>query len=192
MYSAIFIDKDGTLIKDIPYNVDPKEIYLTPDIAETLKKFQDKGYKIIVISNQSGVAHGFFKEKDLKPVFKKIDTLLEPHEVKISGYFYCPHHPQGSVKPYNVSCNCRKPKPGLFQQAANKLGINLKTSWMIGDSASDIQAGTAAGCSTILFNYYSPQIPKMSIIKPDFTAKNAQDLIQIVNMGLLFTVNKYL
>lgn len=152
MNKAIFIDKDGTLIEDVPYNVDPARIKFYADVPFALKRLQDQGFKIIVVSNQAGVAFGYFKEDELSPVWNEISTQLKKAEVEISGYYYCPHHKDGNIEGYNYKCSCRKPEPGMLLQAAKDHNINLSESWMIGDILNDIEAGNRAGCRTILVN----------------------------------------
>jgi D-glycero-D-manno-heptose 1,7-bisphosphate phosphatase len=149
---AVFIDKDGTIIPDIPYNVDPSLITLSEHAAEGLKQLSDNGYKIIIISNQSGVARGFFEITALKAVEKQIKELLAEIGVPLTGFYFCPHHPEGVVAPYNISCSCRKPGNGMILQAAREHHIDLGSSWMVGDILNDVEAGNTAGCRTVLIN----------------------------------------
>lgn len=152
MNKAIFIDKDGTLIPDIPYNVDPDKITLHKGAAEGLKLLSEKGYQVIVVTNQSGVARGFFEEKDLIAVEHKIKSLLQVQGIALTAFYYCPHHPEGIIKAYAISCSCRKPEPGMIRKAAEDLHIDLTKSWMIGDILNDVEAGNRAGCKTVLIN----------------------------------------
>lgn len=152
MKKAIFIDKDGTLIADVPYNVDTRKIRLNHGIGPFLAHQSQRDFKIVVISNQSGIARGYFSHDDLLGVRRKINELLHPYGVELHGFYYCPHYPTGVVRPYNTDCLCRKPEPGLLQQAATELGIDLTSSWMIGDILSDVEAGQRAGCQTVLYS----------------------------------------
>lgn len=154
MNKAIFIDKDGTLIKDVPYNVNPSLIELMPGVGGALKRLQDEGYKIVVISNQSGVARGLFEEEKLKHVERELKDQLSAFRVILNGFYYCPHLPEakGKAEEYAVACDCRKPKAGLLFKAAQELDIELENSWMIGDILNDVEAGNRAGCKTILFD----------------------------------------
>src|SRR5690606_33960573 len=149
---AIFIDKDGTLIPNIPYNVDPEKITLSTNSLDGLVKLQRMGYLLVVITNQSGIARGLFQEEDLNVVKSKLETLFSEGNIQLSGFYFCPHHPQGSVLKFAKTCNCRKPAYGLFLQAAKELSINLSESWTIGDILNDVEAGNRAGCSSILLN----------------------------------------
>jgi len=148
---AIFLDKDGTLIPDIPYNANPDLISLEKNVGETLAMLSGH-FKLIVISNQSGLAFGYFNENDLQKVEKRMAALLYDYGVNLSGFYFCPHHPDGSVSHYAKLCNCRKPNPGLIIRAANEHQISLNGSWMIGDILNDVEAGKAAGCRSILID----------------------------------------
>jgi D,D-heptose 1,7-bisphosphate phosphatase len=152
MNKAIFLDKDGTLIPDIPYNINPHVITLQPDSIEGLKLLQNEGYLLIIVSNQSGVAKGYFTEEKLQVVEIKIKELLAVNDILLSGFYYCPHHPQGTVKLFNIDCDCRKPMPGMLLKAATEHNIDLTQSWMIGDILNDVEAGSRAGCKTVLID----------------------------------------
>lgn len=178
---AIFLDKDGTLIPDIPYNVNPDLISLEEGAVDGLYCLQAIGYLLIIISNQSGVALGLFPEKELTGVHEKIRQLLEDNQIKLDGFYYCPHHPSGSVQGYNIRCDCRKPDPGLILRASQDLNIDLSASWMIGDILNDVEAGNKAGCRTILIdNGNETEWLINQSRQPEFTAttiKEAADYI---------------
>ena len=152
MAKAVFLDKDGTLIPDIPYNVDPDLITLQPESIEGLQRLQEEGYLLIIISNQAGVARGYFTEDKLPAVEQRMAELLAAHALKLSGFYYCPHYPDGSIDGYNIDCQCRKPMPGMLLKAAKDHDIDLAGSWMIGDILNDVEAGNRAGCKTVLIN----------------------------------------
>jgi D,D-heptose 1,7-bisphosphate phosphatase len=147
---AIFLDKDGTLLEDVPYNVDPGRMRLTAGAAEGLGRLHRLGYRLLVISNQSGVARGYFPEEALVAVEARLRELLDAVGVPLAGFYYCPHHPKGSVAAYAVACACRKPQPGLIRRAAAAHAIDLGQSWFIGDILDDVEAGRRAGCRTVL------------------------------------------
>jgi D,D-heptose 1,7-bisphosphate phosphatase len=149
---AIFLDKDGTLIPDIPFNVDPKRITFNKGTAEGLKLLAAGGFHLVIITNQSGVARGYFSVEDLDPVYKKIKELCLEENIHLDGFYFCPHHPQGTVKEYAEICDCRKPLPGMIIKAARELNIDISESWMIGDILNDVEAGNRAGCRTILID----------------------------------------
>jgi D,D-heptose 1,7-bisphosphate phosphatase len=149
---AIFIDKDGTLIEDVPYNVKPGLIQLTPHAGEALWRLQQAGFGLIVVTNQPGIARGMFTEAAMPVVKSRLDELLHPYDVRLTDYYYCPHSPDGVVRQYSTSCLCRKPMPGMLRRAASEHGIELHDSWMIGDILNDVEAGLRAGCRTVLID----------------------------------------
>ena len=149
---AVFLDKDGTLIEDVPYNVDPSRVRLTCRAAEGLQALQEAGYRVIVVSNQSGLARGYFDEKALVGVVECMRELLAQYGVRMVAFYYCPHHPAGKVPRYAVACTCRKPEPGLILRAAQENQIDLSRSWLIGDTLDDVEAGRRAGCNTVLLD----------------------------------------
>jgi D,D-heptose 1,7-bisphosphate phosphatase len=149
---AIFLDKDGTLIDDLPYNVDPERITLAQGAGGALRTFRRLGYRLIVVSNQAGIAKGFFNEAALRAVRERIAGLLARERVALDGFYFCPHHPDGLLRHYAIACDCRKPQPGMLLRAAAEHGIDLSRSWMIGDILHDIEAGKRAGCKTLLLD----------------------------------------
>ncbi len=152
MTRAVFLDKDGTLIDDVPYNVNPDRIVLAQGAADGLRRLHRAGYDLIVVSNQSGVARGYFAEEALRGVEARLRELLAGVGVPLAGFYYCPHHPDGTVESYARACDCRKPAPGLILQAARDHDIDLAHSWMIGDILNDVEAGRRAGCHTVLLH----------------------------------------
>ncbi|KAA2242894.1 HAD family hydrolase [Chitinophaga agrisoli] len=152
MKKAVFIDKDGTLIKDVPYNADPLKIELETGAIEALQQLQARGYALIVVSNQSGIAHGYFDDVAMEAVIAHITSMLRWRGVQLDGFFYCPHHPEGVINEYAIHCSCRKPMPGMLLQAAREMDLNLEQSWMIGDILHDVEAGNRAGCRTVLLD----------------------------------------
>jgi D,D-heptose 1,7-bisphosphate phosphatase len=149
---AVFVDKDGTLVEDVPYNVDPERIRLLPGAAQGLRALHSAGYHIFIVSNQSGVARGYFAEEALVAVEKCLRETLALFGVPLAGFYYCPHHPHGVDQRYAVACACRKPDPGLLFRAALDHHIDLGQSWLIGDILDDVEAGRRGGCRTILLN----------------------------------------
>jgi len=152
MNKAVFIDKDGTLINDVPYNVDVSLVSFAPGVIDGMMLLKERGFKLIVVSNQSGIAKGLFTEAQLQEVSKHIQQQLEQYELRIDSFYYCPHYVPGVVEEYSVDCVCRKPRPGLLLKAAEDYHVNLNSSWMIGDILNDVEAGHHAGCKTILIN----------------------------------------
>ena len=129
---------------------------LLPGVPQALKQLKDAGYKLIVVTNQAGVARGYYTEEDVKILHQYMNQLLEKEGAEIDAFYYCPHHPhkgyKGEVPELKIECDCRKPKPGMLLKAADDYNIDLSQSYMIGDGENDIKAGLAAGCKTILVN----------------------------------------
>lgn len=148
---AIFFDKDGTLIEDIPYNVDPEKIKFNIGAEASIKKLSPY-FDFFIISNQSGVALGFFSEEELKPVKARLVEMFQSQSVNLKEFYYCPHYDKGHLRQYSFSCECRKPGSQLLERAALEHNLELTESWMIGDKLDDIEAGKRAGCLTILID----------------------------------------
>jgi D-glycero-D-manno-heptose 1,7-bisphosphate phosphatase len=149
---AVFLDKDGTLVEDIPYNVRPELIRLSPGAGEGLAVLHDAGYRLFVVSNQSGVARGFFPESALAAVEARLREPLSGFGVTLAGFSYCPHHIEGRIASYARACGCRKPAPGMIVRAAREHEIDPARSWLVGDILDDIEAGRRAGCRTVLLD----------------------------------------
>lgn len=149
---AVFLDKDGTIIPDVPYNVNPDLISLEDGVIEGLKLLKQAGYIFVVVSNQAGVARGYFQITELEKVKQKIDLLLNKEGIEIQAYYFCPHHIDGKISEFTKACECRKPRPGMILQATQDLQISTKDSWMIGDILNDVEAGSRAGCRTIIID----------------------------------------
>ena len=146
MRKACFFDRDGVIIEEADYISDPALVRLCPFAADAIRTMHDAGRLVIVVSNQSGIARGYFTEADLRAVEARMNELLAEAGVKIDAAYYCFHHKKGIVPEYAVDCDCRKPKPGLLLRAAKDLGVDLAASFMIGDKESDLEAGLNAGC----------------------------------------------
>lgn len=149
---AIFLDKDGTLLEDEPYNVEPARMRLMRGAGCGLRRLSALGFRLIVITNQPGVALGHFRENALTAVEHRLGELFAAHGAVLSGFYYCPHHPRASVPGYRIACACRKPRPGLLELAAIEHGISLRDSWFIGDILDDVEAGRRAACRAILLD----------------------------------------
>ncbi|HEY8520959.1 MAG TPA: HAD family hydrolase [Gammaproteobacteria bacterium] len=149
---AVFFDKDGTLIEDVPYNVAVDRVRLAPGAERALPALARAGFALVVVSNQSGVARGFFAEADVRAVGRRLAALFAELGARLDGFYWCPHHPEGAVPRYRRECACRKPRPGLLLRAAGDLGLDLRASWLVGDILDDIEAGRRAGCRTVLLD----------------------------------------
>jgi D-glycero-D-manno-heptose 1,7-bisphosphate phosphatase len=149
---AIFLDKDGTLVEDVPYNADPARVTLCSGAVEGLRLLQSQGYALVVVTNQPGIARGMFDDEALARMRDHIASLLAAHGIVLHGFYHCPHSADGVVPRFSTLCMCRKPMPGLLLRAARELGIDRMRSWMIGDILNDVEAGRRAGCKTVLLD----------------------------------------
>ena len=147
---AVFFDKDGTLLEDVPYNVDPSLMRFVPGACDALAMLAAHGLRLFVISNQGGVALGHFGFDALAPMEAHLRAMFVECGVTLEAAYWCPHHPDGVVADYAQRCSCRKPEPGLILQAAREHAVDLAASWFVGDILDDIEAGSRAGCRTLL------------------------------------------
>lgn len=178
MNKAVFFDRDGTLNLDPGYLGDPNKVSLYDNVPQVLYKLKfELNFKLIVISNQSGVARGLIKESDVIAVNNKINEILKNDGVSIDAFYYCPYHPEFSPPKL---CSCRKPSPEMVLRAAKEYNIDLKGSFFVGDKASDIVCGNNAGTKTVLVDYNSDNFEIKTLkkvgISPNFVAGNFLDI----------------
>lgn len=140
---AVFVDKDGTIVRDVPFNVDPRKIELLPGAVEGLRAFVRAGFTPVIVTNQSGVALGHFSEPQLLRYLLVLTETLDGLGVRIAATEYCPHAATEAGTPW---CGCRKPGPLMLLRSSRRLGLDLGSSWMIGDTLDDVEAGKRAGC----------------------------------------------
>jgi D-glycero-D-manno-heptose 1,7-bisphosphate phosphatase len=187
--TAVFFDRDGTLIHDPGYLNHPDQVQVIDGAAEALKEFQLLGYKTVVVSNQSGVARGVISIEMLERIHDRLRELLAVKGASVDAIYYCPDHPDGTIPEYRKDSDWRKPKPGMLLAAAKEMDIDLSQSWMIGDNERDVEAGRSAGCKTILIGSTvsgnvmasetrPPADPEKS--KPDYVAVNMKEAVNIV------------
>lgn len=143
---AIFLDRDGTINVEKNYLIAPADLVLLPGAGEALRRGREAGYLLIVVTNQSGVARGYFTASEVEALHAHLQRGLLLYGVQIDAFYFCPHHPEHGAGP----CDCRKGEPGMLLQAAREHHIDLAASWMIGDKRSDVEAGSKAGCRSIL------------------------------------------
>jgi D,D-heptose 1,7-bisphosphate phosphatase len=173
---AVFLDRDGTLNDDPGYLGDPDKVKLFPDTGEALSNLKKLNLKLIVISNQSGIARGLITRENVEAVNNRINDLLLDFDVKIEAFYFCPFHPEFSNE---EECECRKPSPKMIFKAADDFNVDLKSSYFIGDAVSDIECGMNAGVKTILVktgygNESFSTLQKQNKL-PTFTADNILD-----------------
>lgn len=151
---AIFLDRDGTINEYVGFLTDIKEFHLLDGVAEAIRKINASGYLAIVVTNQPIIARGEVSFTELQEIHNKMETLLGAEGAYIDAIYFCPHHPdkgfEGERVEYKISCDCRKPKPGMLLKAAEDFNIDLSRSWMVGDGKNDVEAGKNAGCKTVL------------------------------------------
>lgn len=148
---AVFLDRDGVLIRDIDLMVAVEEVDVLPGVGPALAALKAAGFALVGVTNQSVVARGLIDEKGLEALHAAIDVrLLAAGGVELDMWRYCPHHPEATLPAYRVRCRCRKPAPGMLLDAARAASLDRRRSWLIGDRLSDVAAGRAAGCTTIL------------------------------------------
>ena len=142
---AIFFDRDGTLNVDVHYLHDPRDFVWTPGAIEAIRWANEHGYLVIVVTNQSGIARGYYDEAAVHHLHDWMNTELEKHNAHIDAFYYCPHHTEGKLPAYTKSCDCRKPAPGMILRAIREHDIDPAASWMFGDGARDVTAAANAG-----------------------------------------------
>jgi D-glycero-D-manno-heptose 1,7-bisphosphate phosphatase len=184
---AIFFDRDNTLIASDGYLGDPAKVRLITGAAAAVARARSMGFAVITFSNQSGVARGMFDENAVSAVNRKMDDLLQGENVqaRIDRHEFCPFHPEAKIEKYRRDSDLRKPRPGMILRAAEAMGLDLRSSWVIGDAPRDIEAGHAAGCKTILVNHQdlsvSPAALEPTVVEPDESVSDlaeAMDLIE--------------
>jgi len=167
-YKAVFIDRDGTINVNVEYLDDPNNFKMYPGVAKGIKLLKKNGFKIIVITNQSGIARGYFSKETLEKIHERMKSELLKKGATIDAIYYCPHHPDDN-------CDCRKPQTGLFKKAFKDLNIDSSKSFIIGDKMLDVEAGYKMGLKTILVPEDKEKVEKemrTTNIKPDFVSKN--------------------
>jgi D-glycero-D-manno-heptose 1,7-bisphosphate phosphatase len=156
----VFLDRDGTLVEARHYPRLPEELVLCAGVAEALAELRNEGFRLVVVSNQSGVARGYFDEPALGRMHEHLERELARRGAPLDAIYYCPHAPEGG-------CECRKPSPGMLLAAASDLGLDLGRSWMVGDILEDVEAGRRAGCRTVLVDRGTETLPAPRSRAPD-------------------------
>jgi len=147
---AVFLDRDGTVVREVDYLRSARDLRLLPGAAEAVRRLNRAGYVVVIATNQSGVARGLLTEDELEGIHRTLIERLGRRGARIDAIYYCPHHPQAAVARYRRRCRCRKPRPGMLARAARDLDLDLARSVAVGDSARDIEAGRRSGCRTVL------------------------------------------
>ena len=150
MRRAVFLDRDGVICREEGYISDPRRLQLLPGSGDAIRLFNRNALTAVVITNQSGVARGFFPEAAIVDMNRAMKELLEEYGACLDGIYYCPHHPTAGNSRYTTTCDCRKPGTGLIDRAARELDIDIKQSYVVGDKWSDIELGQRSGAHSIL------------------------------------------
>jgi D,D-heptose 1,7-bisphosphate phosphatase len=178
---AIFLDRDDTLIEDAGYIDNPDQVKLLDGAAEALRELKEMGYKLVVATNQSGVARGIVTEEVLDEIHNRLKQSLAERGAFLDQIYYCPYHPDGVIPKYRKESDRRKPNPGMLLTAAEEMDIDLGQSWCIGNSSRDVEAGLRAGCKTILINHPSHhKQPEFNAPAPDYRAVNIKEAVNII------------
>jgi D-glycero-D-manno-heptose 1,7-bisphosphate phosphatase len=185
---AVFLDRDGVVIGDTHYVHSIDKVRLLSGSAEAIAELNRAGWPVVIVTNQAGIARGFFSVETLHKINDHMAELLRGHGARVDGVYYCPHHPEGDVLEYRRHCECRKPKPGMLLQAARELGLDLTRSWMIGDRITDLEAGSAVGCRTVLVrtgygNLVNPLELDREALKLELISANLSDAV--TKLGLI-------
>lgn len=188
---AVFLDRDGVInelayfsevgVIDSPLN--PDQFKLLPGVAKSIRDLRDLGVKVVIASNQPAIAKGKTTEDLFDQIRSKMMRELQIDGARIDGEYYCFHHPDAIVERYKANCDCRKPKPGLLLKASHDLGLDLSRSFLVGDSLTDVKAGRAAGCTTILIGSVKCDICKLmqqGNVYPDFMVEDLAKAVDVI------------
>lgn len=187
---AVFLDRDGTLIEDVNYLKNIEDIKIFDATYPALQKLNEKNILTVVVTNQSGVARGYFDEDNVKLINAEMGRILETKGVHLDAYYYCPHHKKGSIEEYVIDCDCRKPGKGMIDKAINDLkNIDIRQSYVIGDKTADVDLAKNAGCKGILVKTgYGRSLveEKGDAIGADYVAEDINDAVDwiIKDLGL--------
>lgn len=150
MYKTVFLDRDGTINEEVNYLYRPQDLRLLPMAAEAIRLWNDHGFRVVVVTNQAGVARGYYRETDVERLHQYMNQLLGEKGAHVDAFYYCPHHPEHGIGPYKIRCHCRKPDVGMLEAADRDHPVDKARSYMVGDKWLDTQAGARFGVHTAL------------------------------------------
>nr|WP_288826099.1 D-glycero-beta-D-manno-heptose 1,7-bisphosphate 7-phosphatase [uncultured Clostridium sp.] len=150
MDKIVFLDRDGTINEEVEYLHRPSDLVILPGVSAALKRLKEQGFRLVVVTNQAGVARGYYSETDVDQLHQYMNRLLAEDGAEIDRFFYCPHHPVHGIGAYKKSCHCRKPDIGMFEMAENYFQVDKSHSYMVGDKLLDTEAGHKYGVSSVL------------------------------------------
>ena len=187
---AVFLDRDGTIIREVGYVDEPSKVELLPRSAGAIRSLNQAGFQVVVVTNQSGVARGYFNEEMVSKVHQRLMELLQKEGAHLDRIYYCPHHPEEGNSPYRKDCSCRKPKPGMLLEASRELNLDLSRSFMVSDKYSDLQMAHQLEVKGILvLTGYGEgelsQVFQRGNPPPDYVAEDLEDAAQwIIKAGV--------
>ncbi len=175
MNKAVFLDRDGTVTEEVGYLTNVDMLHMIPGAGAAIRKLNQAGFKVVLVTNQSGVARGYFPESLVHEAHERLTGMLKSEGARLDGIYYCPHHPSAGNSEYTTVCDCRKPATGLLDRAAKELNIDLMGSYMVGDKWSDVELAHNAGVKAVLvqtgFAHDDPgNVRPKQVDDPDFTA----------------------
>ncbi len=183
MNRAVFLDRDGTVNEEVGYLRDLEQLRLLPGAGLAIRRLNEAGIKVILITNQSGIARGYFPESFVEETHALLRDMLRRDGAQLDGVYYCPHHPRAGNSHYTVECECRKPGTGMIVRAAREMMIDVRKSFVVGDKWSDVELGQRAGARSILVTTgHVPGDPENirpeRVNDPDFTAQSLADAVE--------------
>jgi D-glycero-D-manno-heptose 1,7-bisphosphate phosphatase len=189
MHRAVFLDRDGTVNVEVGYLRDLANLRLIDGAGAAIRRLNEAGLKVVLVTNQSGVARGYFPESLVNEAHVRLDRMLREEGARIDAVYYCPHHPTEGNSSYTVACDCRKPGTGLIDRAARDLDIDVKQSYMVGDKWSDVELGQRAGARSILVQSgFAPDEPgnirPAHVSDPDFIAHTILEAAEWIVHGI--------
>jgi len=177
---AVFLDRDGTINKEVDNLDDSNQLRLLSGVADAIKKLKKLGFLVVIVTNQPVVARGLLSEEEVDSIHELLIKRLRKKGANVDGIYYCPHHPEATLKEYRKKCKYRKPGAGMLLKAAKDFNIDLKRSFIVGDRTADILAGKRAGAKTILVNTGYGGEDKKYIVKPEFVANNLLEAVKVI------------
>lgn len=188
MQKVVFLDRDGTMNEEVHYLYRPEDLVLIPGCGEAVRLLNEAGYRVIVVTNQAGVARGYYREEDVDTLHAYMNGLLAKENAHVDAFYYCPHHPEHGVGAYKKKCHCRKPETGMFEQAERDLPgeIDKSRSFMIGDKLLDTEAGHRFGVTSILVGTgYGAELRNQNAASYDYYAENLLDAVHGILNGTI-------
>ncbi|MBN2225199.1 MAG: D-glycero-beta-D-manno-heptose 1,7-bisphosphate 7-phosphatase [Deltaproteobacteria bacterium] len=178
---AVFLDRDGTINVEVGYLSRPEDFVLIDGSAQAIKRLNEAGFLVVVVSNQSGVARGYFGEREVARVNETMAGQLEGLGARLDAVYYCPHYPEGTVEKYRRECNCRKPGPGMVRRAQEQFDIDVSRSYVVGDHRGDIVLAKNVGARSILVvtGHGAEEIDKLKGegVLPDYVTNNLAEAV---------------